>query len=202
MFESKTEKLVLGFLCSHSGSNMQAIINNILSGKIDAKVGAVISNNSTSGAMQKAKAQNIPAFHVSEKEYNSRVDETIIKIFKQHNVNLIILAGYMKKVSQELIKAFNGRVLNIHPALLPKYGGRGMYGIRVHQAVIEAGDKISGATVHLVDANYDQGRILLQRQVDVLHNDTAEVLASRVLEIEHIIYSEVINKISSGEIKI
>ena len=202
MFESKTEKISSWISLFHVCSNMQAILDNILSGKIDAKVGAVISNNSTSGAMQKAKAQNIPAFHVSEKEYNSRVDETIIKIFKQHNVNLIILAGYMKKVSQELIEAFNGRVLNIHPALLPKYGGRGMYGIRVHQAVIEAGDKISGATVHLVDANYDQGRILLQRQVDVLHNDTAEVLASRVLEIEHIIYSEVINKISSGEIKI
>lgn len=202
MHKQKIEKLILGFLCSHSGSNMQAIINNILNKNIDAKIGAVISNNSTSGALQKAQLLNIPNFHVSEKKYNSKVDKTIIEIFDRYEVNTIILAGYMKKVSQELIDSFSGRVLNIHPALLPKYGGEGMYGSRVHQAVLDAKEKKSGATVHIVDNNYDKGTILLQKEVPVLPGDTVDALAARVLEIEHIIYTETLNKIINGEIKI
>lgn len=195
-------KLNLGFLASHSGTNMQAIIDNVKSGNLDANLCAVISNNSNSGALERARKEGIPAYHVSEKTYPGNVSAKIIEIFSQHGVNTIVLAGYMKKLDPSVINHFIGRVLNIHPALLPKFGGEGMYGINVHKAVIEAGEKITGATVHLVSTEYDRGKILMQMQVEVQDNDTPETLAERVLKVEHILYSEVLRKISTGEIQI
>jgi phosphoribosylglycinamide formyltransferase-1 len=124
----------------------------------------------------------------------------IINTLKKHNVDTVILAGYMKKVSQELIAQFNNRVLNIHPALLPKFGGKGMYGMNVHKAVIEANEAVTGATIHLVNTNYDEGKILAQMQVPVFSDDTAETLAARVLEVEHQLYSDTLIKISNDEI--
>lgn len=196
------KKLNLGFLASHSGTNMQAIIDNVKNGKLDANLCAVISNNSNSGALERAKKEGIPAYHISEKTHPGNVSSKIIEIFTHHGVDTIVLAGYMKKLDSKIINHFGGRVLNIHPALLPKFGGEGMYGINVHKAVIEAGEKISGATVHLVSPEYDQGKILMQMQVEVKENDTPESLAERVLKIEHILYTEVLRKISTGEIQI
>lgn len=195
-------ELNLGFLASHSGTNMQAIIDNVKSGYLKANLCAVISNNSNSGALERARKEGIPAYHISEKTHPGQVTEKIIEIFTKHNVNTVILAGYMKKLDPRVIEYFNGRVLNIHPALLPKFGGEGMYGINVHRAVLEAGEKKSGATVHLVTAEYDKGKILMQMEVDVLPNDTPETLAERVLQIEHKLYTEVLKKISLGEITI
>ncbi len=193
--------LNLGFLCSHGGSNMQAIVDNVLNKNLNAKLAAVISNNSNSFALERAKKANIPAFHISNKTHNSP-DSKIIEIFKKYEANTLILAGYMKRVSPELINAFSGRVLNIHPALLPKFGGEGMFGQNVHKAVLASGDKISGATIHLVTPNYDDGRILNQMTVPVLDGDTSETLAERVLQIEHILYTDTLIKISEEKINI
>jgi phosphoribosylglycinamide formyltransferase-1 len=196
--------LFLGFLASHNGSNMQAIIDAIKSGKLDAIPCCLISNNSDSGAMLRAKKEGVPAYHISNKLFpnENEFNKAIIETFDKHNVDTIVLAGYMKILSPEVIHHFKGRVLNIHPALLPKYGGKGMYGKFVHEAVLKAGDKISGPTVHLVDEHYDHGRILAQREVPVYPDDTVETLAERVLEQEHVLYPETLNKIAKGIIKI
>ncbi len=193
-------ELRLGFLASHSGTNMQAIIDSVKSGYLKAHLCAVISNNSQSGALERARKEGIPAFHVSEKTHPGKVNEQIIEVFDKYRVNTLVLAGYMKKLAPSVIDHFHGRVLNIHPALLPKFGGEGMFGINVHKAVIEAGEKVSGATVHLVNVEYDRGRILMQMGVEVYPDDTPESLAERVLKIEHKLYPEVLKKISLGEI--
>ncbi len=194
--------LNIAFFASHGGSNMQAIIDAIKDGRLNANAACVISNNSNSGALQRARSENIPAYHISTKTHP--IDELriqrMIEIFIEHNINIIVLAGYMKKLPTEIIEFVGGRVLNIHPALLPKHGGEGMYGINVHKSVIETKDKITGATVHLVDSEYDRGKILQQISIDVLPDDTAESLAERVLAVEHIIYTDTLAKIANGDI--
>ncbi len=194
------KKLRLGFLASHGGSNMLAIVNAIKSGKLDAEAAVVISNNSTSGALEKAENENIPNFHVSSKTHGAEESSTICEILKKHKVDLVILAGYMKKIGDEILTEYKGKILNIHPALLPKFGGAGMYGMNVHTAVIEAQETESGPTVHLIDEHYDRGRILAQTKVPVEKGDTPETLAARVLKVEHLIYADTIQKIVTGEI--
>ncbi len=196
------KKLRLGFLASHGGSNMQAIIDAIKAGKLDAEAAVLISNNSHSGALEKAKNEGIKHFHISSKTHGDKEAETIFNILKEQQVDLVILAGYMKKIGDEVLSEYKGKILNIHPALLPKFGGSGMYGMNVHTAVIEAKEKESGPTVHLIDEYYDRGRILAQTKVPVKEDDTPETLAARVLKSEHLIYAETIQKIASGEIKL
>ncbi len=197
-------KLHLGFLTSGGGSNMQSIIDAIKEGRLDAVPCVVISNNSKSGALERAQKEGIPWYHISGIKYPSEVelDKAIIEAMEKHGVDTVVLAGYMKKLGSSIIRHFKGRVLNIHPALLPRYGGKGMYGKYVHEAVTAAGEKESGPTVHLVDERYDHGRILAQRKVPVFPDDTPESLAKRVLIQEHIIYPETLQKIASGEIVI
>jgi len=196
--------LQLGFLASHGGSNMQAIIDACKSGKLNAKPCCVISNNSKSGALERAAKEQIPFFHISSAKYptEEELDNTIIDTFSKLGVDTVILAGYMKKLGLSVIRHYKGRILNIHPALLPKYGGKGMYGKFVHEAVLKAEEKESGPTVHLVDEIYDNGRILNQNKVPVYPEDTVETLSARVLEQEHIIYPETLQMIASGEIKL
>jgi len=196
--------LHLGFLASHGGSNMQSIIDACKSGRLNAKPCCVISNNSESKALERAAKEGIPNYHISAIKFpdQKELDKEIIKRFTENDVDTVVLAGYMKKLGQSVINKFRGRILNIHPALLPKYGGKGMFGIRVHEAVLIAKEKFSGPTVHLVDENYDKGRILGQKKVPVLPDDTIETLAERVLEQEHILYPEVLQKIAIGEIVI
>ncbi len=162
----------------------------------------IISNNSNSGAIEKAKELNIPNYHISSANFNNEeeIDNEIVKKLAEHQVDLVILAGYMKKIGQQILSNYKGRILNIHPALLPKFGGKGMYGINVHKAVIEAGETVSGATIHIVDEEYDKGRILAQSEVPVLAGDSPEMLASRVLVAEHLLYSDTIKRIINEEI--
>lgn len=181
---------------------MQAIIDAIKAKTLDAKPSLVISNNSSSYALERAEKEAIPHYHLSAKTNPDNLNQIIIELMKTHQVNIIVLAGYMKKLDDSIIDYVNGRVLNIHPALLPKFGGQGMYGMNVHQAVIAEGESESGPTVHLVNNRYDDGRILNQRKIPVLKNDTPESLAERVLIEEHIIYAETLQKIATGEIKI
>jgi phosphoribosylglycinamide formyltransferase-1 len=192
----------IGFLASHGGSNMQAIIDACKSGKLQATPAVVISNNSNSGAIARAIAEGVPYYYLSGKTHPGpgELDDAILDAFLHHSVDIVVLAGYMKKLGPKILTHFRGRILNVHPALLPKFGGEGMYGIHVHEAVIAAGEKESGVTIHLVDEQYDTGAILAQTRVPVMPDDTPETLAARVLEQEHILYAKTLQRIVTSEI--
>ncbi len=194
----------LGFLASHNGSNMQAIIEACKSGSLQAEPAVVISNNADSGALARAARESIPNYHLSSKTHPSpeQLDQAILDTLLRRKVDVVILAGYMKKLGSLTLSRFAGAILNIHPALLPKFGGQGMYGIHVHEAVLAAGEKESGASVHLVDEGYDTGPVIAQAKVPVLPEDTAQSLAVRVLEAEHELFPAVLQKIAVGEIHI
>ncbi len=183
---------------------MQAIINACKEGRLDAKLCVVISNNSDSMALQRARNEGIPAHHLSLQTHPDpkALDKAILETLRGHGVDTVILAGYMKKLGPVTLEAYRGRILNIHPALLPKFGGQGMYGKRVHEAVLASGDKVSGVSIHIVDERYDAGPIINQCQVPVLEGDTAETLAARVLTHEHRLYTETLQKIAAGEIRL
>jgi len=179
--------LSIAVFVSGGGSNLQAVIDSVKDGKIHGQVNAVISNNSAAFALRRAEMEHIAAYHISNKLFPVPADflSQINSVLVRHSINLIVLAGYMKLLPLEIVRRFRGRIINIHPALLPKYGGHGMYGINVHKAVIDAGEAQSGATVHFVDEVYDNGAIIIQRAVPVFPDDTPEILAARVLEVEH-----------------
>jgi phosphoribosylglycinamide formyltransferase-1 len=181
---------------------MQAIIDACKSGKLQATPAVVISNNSDSGAIARAETEGIPYYYLSGKTHPEpeELDRAILETFLRHSVDIIVLAGYMKKLGPKTLSRFRGRILNIHPALLPKYGGKGMYGIRVHEAVIAAGEKESGVSIHFVDENYDTGTIIAQTRVPVMPDDTPETLAARILVQEHILYPATLQRIVTGEI--
>lgn len=196
--------LKLGFFASHEGTNMQAIIDAYKDGRLDAKPCAVISNNSKSGAILRAKKEAIPYYHLSGKTHPlfEELDKAILDALQAEEVNLVILAGYMKRIGSQTLAAYEGRILNIHPALLPKYGGKGMYGKYVHEAVLASGDKATGVTIHIVDAEYDHGPIVAQCQMPILESDTVETLSERVLKREHEFFVETLQQISEGKIKL
>ena len=194
--------LKLGFLASHTGSNMQAIIDACTAGTLAAEPCVVISNNSQSGALARARQENIAAYHLSERTHGEALGGAILAAMQRHGVEVICLAGYMKKLGAEVLAAYEGRILNIHPSLLPKFGGQGMYGMRVHEAVLAAGERESGATVHLVDEEYDHGRVLAQEKVPVQAEDTPETLQKRVLAAEHRLFAATLARIAAGEIPI
>ena len=191
-------------LASGDGTNLQAIIDNIESGRLEARIVAVISNVPGAGALARAQKHHIPWFVVNNKEYASRqlFDRELAAIIDRQEAQLICLCGFMRIFSPFFIDHYPGRIINIHPALLPAHGGEGFYGHKVHQAVLASGDKISGCTVHFVDQEVDHGPTILQRTVPVLPEDTADSLADRVLKEEHLAYSQAIALIARGELKI
>ena len=194
----------LGVLASGGGTNLQAILDKCASGEIPATVAVVIGNNSSCGALEKASTAGVSALHISGYTHKApgALDRAICKTLNDHHADLILLAGYMKKLGPTTLSHYANRILNIHPALLPEYGGKGMYGERVHQAVIDSGASQSGATVHLVDEEYDQGPIVSQKVLDVTPQDTVQSLAARVLELEHELYAEVVTLFAQGRVKI
>lgn len=194
----------IAFLASHNGSNMQAIIDACKSAALQAVPAVVISNNSDSGAMARARQDGIPCYHLSSKTHPSpeALDESILELLQRHRTDIVVLAGYMKKLGPRTLAHYAGATLNIHPSLLPKHGGQGMYGVRVHAAVLAAGETESGPTVHLVDAQYDTGDVIAQLHVPVLPNDTPEILAARVLNAEHTLFPKVLQQIAIGEIRV
>jgi phosphoribosylglycinamide formyltransferase-1 len=198
------EKIKLGFLASGRGSNMLAILNDCKAGKLDAEPAVVISNNAGAGALEYASDAGIPAFYLSSAthEDKSELDGAITDTLKSNSVDWVILAGYMKKIGSKLLEEFKGKIFNIHPSLLPKHGGKGMFGIRVHESVLATGDTETGVTIHLVDGEYDQGRVLAQEVVKVEEGDTPEVLAARVLKLEHRLYSETLQGVIEGRIRL
>ncbi len=194
----------IGFLASHGGSNMQAIIDAAKKGTLHARPVVVISNNSGSTALERARNEGIPGFYLSGKTHPDpdRLDEAILNTLLAYSVDIVALAGYMKKLGPKTLARYKGRVLNIHPALLPEHGGKGMYGIHVHESVIAARETESGVTIHLVNDEYDRGPIIAQVRVPVEPDDTPEVLAARVLIEEHKLYPATLERIVTGEINL
>ena len=192
----------LGFLASHNGTNMQSIINACRRGRLSALPVVVISNNGASGALERAENEGIPAYHIGSRTFPEPddLDRAICETLKRHEVDLVILAGYMKRLGPRTLAEFRGRIINIHPSLLPKYGGRGMYGEKIHEAVLAAGDTETGVTVHLVNEDYDAGPVLAQVKIAVREGDTARSLADRVLAVEHETYVDTLARILSGDI--
>lgn len=194
----------IAVFASGRGSNFQAILSALQRGQLPARVTLLVSNKSNTDALELARAHGIPAVHLSPLHFPSEdayVDR-LLALLREHSVDLIALAGYLKRIPLRVIEQYRNRIVNIHPALLPKYGGGGMYGIHVHEAVIAAGEKISGATVHLVDEEYDHGAILMQKTVDVVSHDTPESLAAKVLPIEHELYTLVLRAFAEGRVHI
>jgi phosphoribosylglycinamide formyltransferase 1 len=192
----------LAVLVSGRGSNMAAIINACDQGSLSASVELVISNNPDSQALVLAKEKNISTVSLSSR---TDLDADILDVamkdsLNSHNIDFVLLAGFMKKIGEKTLSAYKGRIINIHPSLLPKFGGQGMFGMNVHKAVIDAGEKETGVTIHLVDGEYDEGAILAQRTVVVASEDSPESLAAKVLKIEHILFAETIQKIIDGSI--
>ena len=191
--------LRLGALASGSGTNLQAIIDACKSGDLNAEVCVVISNNSGSRALERARTEGIPAYHLSTVTHPDSLDEEICRTLEAHDVDLVLLAGYMRLLGPATLARYHNRVLNSHPALLPKFGGKGMYGSRVHRAVLDAGETVTGVTIHYVDEEYDHGETLAQCEVPVLPDDTLAVLEERVKERERRFWIETLIELTSND---
>lgn len=186
--------LRIAVLVSGGGTNLQSIIDATESGKLQSQIVCVISNKETAYGLERARKHHIPAYFIDSNEDN--YNERLLERLQSENVDLIVLAGYLKIVDASLIKAYPHRIINIHPSLLPKYGGKGFYGLNVHKAVLKAGEKESGATVHFVDEGVDTGEIILQKSLKIASDDTPESLQARILnQIEHSILVEAIQKL-------
>jgi phosphoribosylglycinamide formyltransferase 1 len=177
----------IGILASHRGSNFQAIVDACNSGVLPARPVVVISNNSRAPVMARARSAGVPCVHLSSQTHPDpdALDDAMVDTFHRSGVDLIVTAGYMKKLGRRTLREYTGRIINVHPSLLPSHGGLGMYGIHVHRSVISSGDRETGATVHFVEQDYDTGPIIAQTRVLVCANDTPESLAERMLPVEH-----------------
>ena len=179
----------MAVMVSGSGSNLQAIIDKVACGFIrDARVALVISDNERAYALERARQQEIPSCFIQRGK-----QDVLLEVLESYKVDFIVLAGYLSILEAAVIQRYKNRIINIHPSLIPKYAGKGFYGIRVHEKVLAAGEKESGATVHYVDEGIDTGAIILQRKVLVDSGDTAEALQQKVLNLEHEILPEAIN---------
>ena len=196
----------LAILVSGSGTNMQAVIDACTRREIDGEISIVISSNAEAYALVRAKGAGIPAHVCSIKEHGgdrAARDREILSLLKSRNVDYVILAGYLGIIPEEIIAEYPNRIVNIHPALLPKFGGKDFYGMRVHRAVIAAGETESGATAHFVTAEIDGGAIIKQQSLPVHKGDTAETLQKRIIaEIEHPMLVSVVKDLCADKISV
>lgn len=194
--------LRVGVMVSGGGTNLQAILDAIDSGKItNAKVEVVISNNPGAYALERARNHGIEAVCISPKSFENRAafNEAFLKKTDEYDLDLIVLAGFLVTIPEEMIRKYRNKIINIHPSLIPSFCGVGYYGLKVHEAALAGGVKVTGATVHYVDEGVDSGPILLQKAVEVQPGDTPQVLQRRVMEqAEWIILPEAVNKIANG----
>jgi phosphoribosylglycinamide formyltransferase 1 len=184
----------LAVLASGRGSNLQAIIDHFdnLARERIAKVALVASNRADSPALIRAATASIDIAHFEAADDGS----SLLELLRRFRIDLVVLAGYLKRIPPVVVREYSGRIVNIHPALLPNFGGEGMYGARVHEAVIASGARESGVTVHLVDNEYDRGPIIAQWRVAVEESDTTETLAARVLAVEHVVYPRTVEMVA------
>ena len=196
------QPLKVGFLASRNGTAMRAIVKAIAAGELDAEPRLVISNRSDAPALEFAREQGLAWRRISALAEGSpeAADQTIAAALLEHGVELVVLSGYLRRLGPATLEAYRHRILNIHPALLPRHGGEGMYGRRVHEAVLGSGDAETGATVHLVEAEYDSGPVLAQARVAVEPGDTAEGIERLVAAIEAPLYVDTLRRIASGEL--
>lgn len=185
----------IAVLVSGGGTNLQSIIDAVEAGKINGQIKLVISNKEGAYGLERAKKHNIRA--VFEKD-----EQAIIDIMKENKIDLVVLAGFLKILSPNFTKAFENRIINIHPSLIPSFCGKGYYGLKVHEAAIEYGVKVSGATVHFVDENADTGPIIRQDTAEVFAGDSPQDLQQRVLKIEHKILSQVVADYCDDKIRV
>lgn len=198
--------LKIAVLVSGGGTNLQAIINDIKKGSItNTSIEVVISNNKNAYALERAEDNNIPASCISPKDYESRADfnKALLEKIDSYNVDLIVLAGYLVVIPDIIINKYRNKIINIHPSLIPSFCGTGYYGLKVHEAVLERGVKVTGATVHFVDEGTDTGPIILQKAVQVKLHDTPGTLQKRVMEeAEWVILPMAIDLIANGLIEV
>ena len=181
---------------------MRAIVAAMRGGALKSEPAVLVSNNRDSSAIAWAEDNDVPWAHISAKVAGSEAaaDAAIADALKRHGADLVVLAGYMRKLGPVTLKTFHRRILNVHPALLPRFGGQGMYGAHVHEAVLTAGERESGVTIHIVDDEYDHGAVVAQARVPVEPTDTAATLAARVQAREQTLYPETLRRIIAGEI--
>jgi len=196
--------LKLGVFASGRGSNFAAILKAIDVGRLNASVQILISNNTDAKAQDLARERGIPTQVINKPDFPDRPAflQPLQEALRSNSVEFICLAGYMKKIPDEIIREYHHRILNVHPALLPSFGGKGMYGHHVHEAVLQQGCKVSGVTVHLVDEVYDQGPVVAQRCVPVEEDDTPDTLAARVLKVEHELFPEAIQLFAEERVSV
>jgi phosphoribosylglycinamide formyltransferase 1 len=191
----------IAVLASHEGTTLQAVLDACAAGLIAARVALVVSNNADSGALRRARSAGVEALHLSARTHPdpAALDGEICTALERHGADVVLLAGYMKKLGPRTLERFAGRVLNTHPALLPKFGGQGMHGAHVHRAVLAAGERSSGASIHLVDDSYDTGPLIAQVSVPVERADSIETLAARVQQAERALLVSVLAELASGK---
>ena len=186
------------------GSNLQALLDACGRGELPGRVVVVVGTQRDAPALGRARAAGVEAVVVSPRRHpdEAAYGEALLRVLRRREPGLICLAGYMRRLPRAVVRAYGGRILNIHPALLPLFGGQGMYGEHVHRAVLESGMKVAGCTVHLVDEEYDTGPIVVQRTVPVLEDDTPESLAARILPEEHRAYVEAVRLFAEGRLRV
>ena len=198
--------LKLAVLVSGGGTNLQAIMDAIDNGKItNARIEVVISNNRNAYALERAKNRGISALCISPKDYESReaFNEAFLQKLNSYEVDLVVLAGFLVVLPEQMITSYRNRIVNIHPSLIPSFCGKGFYGLKVHEGALARGVKVTGATVHFVDEGTDTGPIILQKAVEVLPGDTPEVLQRRVMEqAEWVILPQAVNLIANGKVTV
>lgn len=197
-----SDKKRIAVLASGGGSNFQALADACANGTINGEIVVLISNKRHAYAVSRARTMKIETLVFDPAQFNSRTVHCakMVKALNERNVDLVCLAGYLLKLEACMIRAFPNRILNIHPSLLPKFGGKGMYGHHVHAAVLAANEKESGCSVHLVNEVFDEGPLLAQTKVPVKQGDTPEMLAERILPHEHELYISVVRDICSGKL--
>ena len=193
----------LAVFASGTGTNFQAILDAIDAGTLPAEVVCCVSNTSDAEVLERAETQGVPTTVIAPSSFDAPAafGRALLSYLDAHDATFVALAGYMQKIPPNVVDAYRGSMTNIHPALLPAFGGQGMYGMNVHQAVLEYGVHWSGATVHLVDEEYDHGPIVLQEPVPVYADDTPETLADRVRDVEHRIYPEALRLFAQDRVR-
>ena len=194
----------LALFASGGGSNVGAILDAVDAGRLDAEPAVLVTDRLAIGALDRAESRGIPTAVLPPARFGGEgaFADALLRALAAHDADALALAGYLKKVPDAVVRAYRDRVLNVHPSLLPAFGGAGWYGRRVHEGVLDAGCRVSGATVHLVDAEYDTGPIVLQEAVRVEPGDTAETLAARVLAVEHRIFPAALQLLATDRLRV